>query len=141
VQTPLDLTHYATCLRTLRRAWERYQAEGPDGEDAELYRSACVKEFELLVEIAGKLLKKRLRPYLASHREADMLPYKEVFRRAALFDLLPLPVAERWLAYRDVRNETAHDYGAAYANRTLALLPDFIPDADAVHQALIVNGQ
>ena len=27
------------------------------------------------------------------------------------------------------RNETAHDYGAAFAEATLTLLPDFISDA------------
>ena len=36
---------------------------------------------------------------------------------------------ERWMEYRDNRNETAHDYGEAFAEATLTLLPDFISDA------------
>lgn len=35
---------------------------------------------------------------------------------------------ERWLTYRANRNNTAHDYGEAFANETLALLPDYLTD-------------
>ena len=63
----LDTSHFEKCLRTLDRALTLYESGGPEAEDAELFRSACVKEFELLVELAGKLLKKRLRPYFATN--------------------------------------------------------------------------
>ena len=36
---------------------------------------------------------------------------------------------ERWLRYRDNRNDTAHDYGEDFAETTLKLLPAFIEDA------------
>ena len=35
---------------------------------------------------------------------------------------------ERWFAYRDNRNNTAHDYGENFARETLRLIPDFIDD-------------
>ena len=133
----LDAGHFEKCLRTLDRALALYEAGGPDAEDAELFRSACVKEFELLVELAGKLLKKRLRPYFAANLEADRLTYKDVFRHAALHGLLPLDVAERWLHYRDVRNQTAHDYGANYADQALAVMSTFAADARLVWQILV----
>ena len=44
--------------------------------------------------------------------------------------------AERWLAYRDNRNTTAHDYGVKFAEHTLKLLPDFIADADGLELTL-----
>lgn len=40
-----------------------------------------------------------------------------------------LEVCERFLEYRENRNNTAHDYGVNFALETLALLPDFIRDA------------
>ena len=46
-------------------------------------------------------------------------------------------MAERWLDYRDIRNRTAHEYGADYANEAVATLPAFAADAHAVRQALI----
>ena len=55
---PLDTNHFERCLATLDRGLELYQAAVADSLDADMYRSACVKEFELLVEVAGKLLKK-----------------------------------------------------------------------------------
>ena len=39
---------------------------------------------------------------------------------------------ERWLRYRDNRNDTAHDYGEGFAETTLKLLPGFIVDARAL---------
>ena len=39
---------------------------------------------------------------------------------------------ERWLRYRDNRNDTARDYGEDFAEATLKLLPDFIADAGAL---------
>lgn len=45
---------------------------------------------------------------------------------------------ERWLTYRDTRNETAHDYGEILAESTLELLPGFIADARAL--ADIIEG-
>ena len=39
---------------------------------------------------------------------------------------------ERWLRYRDNRNDTVHDYGEGFAETTLKLLPGFIVDARAL---------
>ena len=133
----LDVTHFSRCLGTLDRAMELYQQAVPDSVDADLFRSACVKEFELLVEVAGKLLKKRLRPYFASNQDTDRLTYKNVFRHAARCGLLPLDVVERWLGYRDIRNKTAHEYGTDYADSAMAALPDFAADAHVVEQSLL----
>ena len=36
---------------------------------------------------------------------------------------------ERWLRYRDNRNDTAHNYGEDFAEATLKLLPAFVADA------------
>ena len=50
---PLDTNHFERCLATLDRGLELYQAAVADSLDADMYRSVCVKEFELLVEIVG----------------------------------------------------------------------------------------
>ena len=82
-----------------------------------------------MLEQSGILLKKRLRPYFASNRQADRLTFKNIFRHAARHDLISVEACERWFAYRDNRNDTAHDYGEAFTKTTLGLLPDFIEDA------------
>ena len=78
------------------------------------------------------MLNRRLRPYFASNRQADQLHFNDIFRHAAKHSLISDNACERWLEYRVNRNETAHEYGEQFAERTLELLPQFIADADAL---------
>jgi nucleotidyltransferase substrate binding protein (TIGR01987 family) len=103
--------------------------ENPDNIGYDMYRSACIKEFEIILEQSGKLLRKVLNPYFHTSKEVDKLYFKEVFRHALLRSLINDETCERWLEYRDNRNNTAHDYGVDFAEETLVLLPQFIADA------------
>ena len=132
----LDTSLLTRCTLALDRALALLQQSAPDSVEYELYRSACVKEFEIITEQAGKLLKKALRPYYASPRQADMLVYKDIFRAAAQHGLLSTSEAERWLIYRDNRNTTAHDYGVGFAEATTKLLPQFVADASALAKGI-----
>ncbi|OGX90201.1 nucleotidyltransferase substrate binding protein [Hymenobacter coccineus] len=128
----LDLTALERCLATLRRASARLLAAGADGEDHDLFRAASVKEFELILELAIKLLRKVLRDYVTSTRELAEMPFKNVLRQAAQHGLLSLEAVDRWFNYRDLRNTSAHEYGQNFAEKIIVALPDFIQDADAV---------
>ena len=129
----IDTTFLRRCIRALERAL------GEIGEDQEvgdflydIYRAACVKEFELVLEQSGKLLRKRLAAFFASNRQADRLVFKDLFRHAARHGLMDADTVERWLQYRDNRNDTAYDYGEDFAEATLKLLPAFLADAKAL---------
>ena len=111
-------------------AWEGLHGYEPGDVLCEIYRAACVKEFELVLEQSGRLLKRRLRPYFASNRQADQLSFNDIFRYASKHGLINEDACERWLEYRANRNEMAHEYGENFAERTLELLPQFIVDAD-----------
>ena len=124
------------CIRTLEAALDRIQAVEADDVAYDIFRAACVKEFEIIQEQCGILLKKRLRPFMASNRQADQLAFKPVFRHAARYGLVSVEECERWLEYRDHRNNTAHLYGDAFAEATLKLLPRFV--VDARHLAAII---
>ncbi len=128
----IDTTFLRRCIDSLARALE--QLDRPDLDDImyDIYRAACVKEFELVLEQGGKLLRKRLAAFFASNRQADRLAFKDLFRHAARHGMIEADAAERWLAYRDNRNDTAHDYGEGFAEATLKLLPAFIADAKAL---------
>ena len=117
------------CIRTLEAALEQLPKYDADDIWYDIFRASCVKEFELILEQSGSLLKKRLRPYFASNREADRLTFKNLFRHAAKHGLISVESCERWLEYRDNRNDTAHQYGEGFAETTLKLLPQFIADA------------
>ena len=124
------------CIETLERAFDLLQNYGPGEIEHDLYRSACVKEFEIIEEHCGGLLKKRLRDYFASNREADTLTFKDIFRRAAKHVLITDDECGRWLHYRDCRNNSAHQYGEDYAEAVLTVVPTFIQDAKALSQVI-----
>ena len=126
----IDTTFLRRCIDTLERAMDEIVIHGTT-EDIlyDIYRAACVKEFELVLEQSGKLLRKRLANFFASNRQADRLAFKDLFRHAAKHGLIEPDAAERWLRYRDNRNDTAHNYGEDFAEDTLKLLPSFVADA------------
>lgn len=55
--------------------------------------------------------------------------FKDLFRHAVLRSLIDDETCQRWLEYRDNRNNTAHDYGVNFAEETLRFLPSFIADS------------
>lgn len=126
---PINTDFLVRCINTLESAFEHLQQRQPSEQLYDIFRAASVKEFEIVLEQSGKLLTKRLRPYFASNRQADKLTFKNAFRHAAKHDLISVAACERWLVYRDNRNDTAHDYGEQFAETTLKLLPSFIDDA------------
>lgn len=129
---PIDAAFLRRCLTTLEHALTELKRSDPAHIGYDVFRAACVKEFELVLEQSGKLLRKRLAGYFASHRQADRLAFKNLFRHAAKHGLITSDACERWLEYRDTRNQTAHDYGELLAESTLELLPRFIVDARAL---------
>ena len=129
----IDTTFLRRCIASLERAVEGIERHEVDDDVMyDIYRAACVKEFELVLEQSGKLLRKRLAAWFASNRQADRLHFKDLFRHAARHDLISPDAVERWLRYRDNRNDTAHDYGENFAEATLKLLPNSIGDARAL---------
>ena len=124
------------CIATLERAFDLLQDYRPGEIEYDLYRSACVKEFELIEEQCGSLLQKRLREYFASNREVDELHFKDIFRHAVKHALITSDQCERWLRYRDCRNNSAHRYGEDYAEEVLTALPAFITDAEAISRMI-----
>lgn len=129
----IDTTFLRRCIGALECSFDGIHEHG-ETEDFmyDVYRAACVKEFELVLEQSGKLLGKRLAAYFASNRQVDRLTFRDLFRHAARHDLMDAEAVERWLGYRDTRNDTAHDYGEKFAETTLRLLPAFIADARAL---------
>lgn len=125
-----DVSFYTRSVQTLRKAYQLLIAEDQGSISYDMYRSACVKEFEIILEQTGKLLRKRLRPFFHSGKEADQLYFKDLFRHAVQRSLITDEACERWLSYHDNRNSTAHDYGMQFAENTLSLIPSFITDAE-----------
>ncbi|MDE0065666.1 MAG: nucleotidyltransferase substrate binding protein [Acidimicrobiaceae bacterium] len=125
----INTDYLMRCVDALEAACGQVPNHEMDSVMYDVYRAACVKQFELVLEQSGKLLRKRIRPYFASNQQVDRLHFKDCFRHAAKHGLLTDAACERWLRYRDHRNSTVHDYGQKFAEETLVLLPIFVADA------------
>ena len=129
----IDTTFLRRCIKSLEVALNEISQEKETHDILyDVYCAACVKEFDLVLEQNGKLLRKRISAYFASNQQADRLTFKDVFRHAAKHRLLESDAVERWIAYRDNRNDTAHNYGENFAETTRKLLPSFFTDAKAL---------
>ena len=135
----IDVTFLERCVLTLENALFLMQKSNPDNIEYDMYRSVCIKEFEIILEQCGKLLRKVLNPYFHTSKAVDKLTFKQVFKNAVLRDLLNVEEYERWLIYRDNRINTAHDYGENFAKETLVILPQFIIDSNALIEIIKNN--
>ena len=132
----LNTDHLQRCIQTLESSLRFYQQAEAGSIDQEIFRNAIIKGYELTQETAFKLIKKALKEYGHVSKTLNATPIKEILRMAAVHDLMTVAEVERWFRYRDNRNNTAHDYGEAFATETLALLPAFLDDIQTLANRL-----
>ena len=133
----LTVDHLRRTADTLQTAVVQLRAvQDPQEPLYELFRLAAIKSFELSLEMSVKLLRKALKAYEIRPREVDRLVFKDVFREAGRRGLMDEAAIERWFAYRENRNTTAHDYGEGFARQTLAILPAYVQDVRALASRL-----
>lgn len=137
---PLNTENFAKCINTLEASLAALRKAETGSTEYEVFRLAVIKGFELVLESSGKLLRKALKNFGGSPRDIDALQYKDVFRQAAKHALLNQTQVELWFLFRDNRNQTAHDYGAEFAEKTLTLLPGFLAEARKLESALRAAG-
>ncbi len=124
----INVEYLEKCLKILEQSYSMTKNTDENSIEYEMYRNALVKSFEITLEQAGKLLRKRLRPYFVNKQSVDKLNFKSLFREAHNHSLIDEKCVERWLEYRDNRNNTTHDYGLIFAEETLKLMEKFILD-------------
>ncbi len=126
--SPLSTTHLGRSIKTLEVSYQMLEGAQAGSIEYEVARNATIKGFELCLETAGKLLRKSIKPYFASSRQVDELTFKDLFRHAHKHGFFAADEVERWFAYRDNRNKTAHDYGEGFAEETVKLIKPFLQD-------------
>ena len=132
----INTEYLQRCLDTLKKSYEMIKSVQENTIEYEMYRNSLVKGFERTLEQSGKLLKKKLNPYFASKKAVDNLSFKDIFRNASKHGLLNETSLNNWFKYRDNRNNTAHDYGQAFAEETLTLIEDFINDVQELKKII-----
>lgn len=133
----MNTEYLERCIETLEKSYQLIKTVPEGTIDYEMYRNSLVKSFEITLEQSGKLLRKKLNPFFSSKKAVDTLTFKDLFRQALKHSLLNDDEVSRWIKYRDNRNNTAHDYGKAFAEETLTLMDEFIKDV--YHLKDIIN--
>ena len=132
----INTEHLQKCIDTLNKSYSLIKTAQEGSIEHEMYRNALVKGFEMTLEQCGKLLRKRLEPYFASKKSVDTLTFKDLFRYALKHSLISEDEVTRWMKYRDNRNNTAHDYGQAFAEETLHLIETFLTDVQNLKEVI-----
>lgn len=132
----INTEYLQKCIDTTIKSYNYLLTKKEGTIDYEVYRNSLVKGFEITLEQSGKLLRKKITPFLSSKKAADMLSFKDIFRYAHKYSIISEEEAARWMLYRDNRNNTAHDYGQKFAEETLALIPKFLQDAESLKKAI-----
>jgi hypothetical protein len=78
----IDTLYLVRCISALEKAHVILLKTDVETIDYDIYRSACIKEFEIILEQAGKLLRKAIKPYFHTSKEVDRMVFKNVFRNA-----------------------------------------------------------
>lgn len=134
--TRLNTDHLLRGIQTLDRSLALLGSTQTGTIEHEVFRNAVVKGFEPTLETSGKLLRRALKSFESAPRTVDGWVYKDLIRNGAKHGLLSEAEVQRWFAYRDNRNNTAHDYGVGFAQETLQLLPGFVADAKRLEGVL-----
>ncbi len=132
----INTEYLQRCIDTTEKSYNYLKNMEEGTIDYEVYRNSLVKGFEMTIEQCGRLLKKKITPYLSSKQVADMLTFKDIFRHAHKYSLLTEEETQRWMKYRDNRNNTAHDYGQKFAEKTLSIIQDFLKDAENLKKVI-----
>lgn len=132
----IDTEFLEKCITQVEKSFRILESLTQDDELYEITRNSLVKSFEMTLEQAGNLLRKKLLPYFPSKQALDKLTFKNLFRSAFQYSLLSEDEVNRWMLYRDNRNDTTHNYGEEFALYTLTLISDFINDSKRLIEVL-----
>ncbi|MBF8274925.1 MAG: Nucleotidyltransferase substrate binding protein [Magnetococcales bacterium] len=132
----LNFDPMARCIHTLEESLSHLDRCDSSEILHEVFRNAVIKGFELTLEISGKALRKSLQEYTGNPGAVNKLVFKDLFRHAARHEIMTIEEVERWFAYRDSRNDTAHDYGEQFATEVMGMIRTFVKDARHLHRVL-----
>ena len=118
----------------LQRFSEALQAYDIDKTNT-LYRDACIQRFEFSYELSHKMLKRFLELTAATPSDFDEMAFPNLIRTANERGLL-LNNWERWRDFRHARNISSHTYDESKALQVMAILPDFLIEAQALMREL-----
>ncbi len=126
----LDFSPLKNANESLNKAIKRTT----EAKDDEELRDAVIHRFKYTYELCWKLLKRRLELDHPNPVLIDQMSFNELFREGGERGLIGK--VEKWLAYREQRNITAHTYDRKKAESVYLTALDFVVDAQNLLEKL-----
>ncbi|HQT65423.1 MAG: nucleotidyltransferase [Acidocella sp. 20-57-95] len=127
----LDISSLTHAIQRLSEGLARYQRDITD----EQIRDGLIQRFEFTYELSHKMLKRYLETAVASPHEVNDMAFADLIRTGNEYGLL-LGDWPKWRRYRDMRSQTSHTYDAAKALQVVAMIPEFLAEAEFLHAQL-----
>ncbi len=121
----LDTTSLSNAVQRLREGLARYQRESAD----EQIRDGLIQRFEYTYELSHKMLRRYLLEIAATPDETAQMPFADLIRAGTAQGLLreEWPV---WRRFREMRTRTSHTYDSKAASELVAVIPQFLREAE-----------
>ena len=131
--------NYDKFKQSLSRLEERYNdyvihSELKEGFLIESVKESCIQRFEICFDTSWKHIGKYLKEEMGLDIPNSPNP---IFRKAE--DNKVIVQAEKWIDFNTSRGDTVHDYSGDKADKTFAIIPDFIKEAIDVYE--IISGE
>lgn len=120
----LELNSFKKAIDSFDLAIKEYEKD----ETNLFVRDSVIQRFEFVFEISFKYIKRFLEQTSENPNEIDMLSYKELICLAFEKGLL-LNGYEKWLVFRQYRNESSHTYDEQKSIKVVAIRFEFFEEA------------
>lgn len=123
----IDFTPLEKAISSLEKAVLKNKSVPQD----EFVRDASIQRFEYTYELCGKFLRRYLQLTEQTADEVKEMSFPNLIRTASERGLLANDWTV-WKIYREKRNITSHTYDEKKAQEIMAIIPDFLQEAQAL---------
>lgn len=127
----LDISSLTNAIARLKEGLAAYEADTGNS----LIRDGYIQRFEFTYELSHKMLKRYLEETSASPAQFDEMSFQDLIRSANEQSLL-LSDWGNWRGYRTMRSKTSHTYDEEVAKEVVVGIPDFLKEAEYLHDQM-----
>ncbi len=132
--TDLDFSPLSKAVGQLESGLRDYERM----PDLTIVRDGLIQRFEFTYELSHKMLKRFLEATAANPVEIDQMTFQNLIREGEERGLLRSGW-DVWSIFRRARGTTSHTYDESKALEVVAIIPDFLKEAQFLYDQLIAR--
>ena len=135
----MSKTNYEKLEKSLARLKEQYEffksnEQTLSGNIKEAVKESTIKRFDICYDTLLKHLRKFMKEQLGMSEVKDS-PI-DIFRKAKNAGIINEDMQKQLHHYKEIRNNSAHDYSEKEAQKTIGIIEDFIADVSEIYQKM-----